>query len=78
MTQFPQNEKDDANRRIADLLDEVRTAASIVHAQHKSGVVIGYAKALCDLGMLTDDECKDVCRKALLTEQGWMPPNLHP
>jgi hypothetical protein len=76
MAQCTQDEIDDVHRRIENLLDEVRTASSIVDAQHKSGVVIGYAKALGDLGVLPWDKCKDVLRDAMLAEQQWQPPKI--
>ena len=74
MTQHTQEDIAASRRRIEELLEEVRVAASVVEAQHKSGVVIGYAKALGDLGVLPWAECKQALQGALLAEQQWQPP----
>ncbi|AHZ73521.1 hypothetical protein OU5_P0269 (plasmid) [Pseudomonas mandelii JR-1] len=76
MATFTPDEVAAARRQVADLLDKVSTAPSIVHGEHQSGQAIGYAKALADLGLLTEDECNEVRRKALRAGTGWMPPDI--
>jgi len=76
MAMFTPDEVAAVRCQLADLLDRVSRAPSIVHAEHQSGQTIGYAKALADLGLLTEDECDDLRRKALRAGTGWMPPNI--